>query len=190
LVLLAFGQSGVCERHQDYLDPSKFCSFCVDEESKEEAVIDCRAFADIDPPTLGDIDSPVSASIGQDSERDVYGEWKSCRLNPSKRLRRGRARQVECVIAIPEKRILQQIMQRSWFSPRHVEMVQNACRHGDRCVRGLSLALRCVVTVSVWNQDPDYDFGTNVPGFGHRRHVLHGVSLPKRLLDNHCQLSD
>lgn len=172
------------------MDPSKFCSFCVDEESKEEAVIDCRAFVDIDPPTLGDIDSPVSASIGQDSERDVYGEWKSCRLNPSKRLRRGRARQVECVIAIPEKRFLQQIMQRSWFSPRHVGMVQNVCRHGDRCVRGFSLALRRVVTVNGWNQHPDYEFGTNVPGFGHRRHVLHGVSLPKRLLDNHCQLSD
>jgi len=63
-------------------------------------------------------------------------------------------------------------------------MVENDCASHKQCETEFKTGYSATVLEIDYDPIPEYDFGTQWPQHHHRRHIMHGVGLPKRLLEN------
>jgi hypothetical protein len=205
LVLLAFSRDTSCEDDSAWMFASQICGICVGcvtVDRKNGKIMGMKGANRLKREGDWYRDSYIYGihaeqdSWDEDEQDDVSGEdgeGEGDRLKTEENdvdeqknyddgMREGecRRRGKECLISLDEKRKLQnKIMQSSWFSLRHVLKVEERC---GPCVFDFSNAYTEMVEDMGYDPVPDYDFGMVWPKHHHRRHIVHGVGLPRRLL--------
>lgn len=156
LVLLAFSRSTPCEKNNYYTTAPKVCRFCARESTGKRALNSIQA------------DQRDGLNVTHHRGTDLGG-GDECKLSE------------EVVISIGNKHALQnRILQRPWFSLRHVLLVERSCQ---RCLTEAVSGYTALKQTFRFDPVPKYDFGTMWGRYHHRRHIVHGVGLPQRLLE-------